>query len=328
MHDLMKAAVVLAANQPPTFTTFERPAPRDGFELIEVHACALSNLTKAVASGAHYSAEGLYPSVPGVDGAGVNTLGQRVYFALADAPYGALAQTTRVASRHCIPIPDGLDDITAAAVANPGMSAWAALMERARLMKGETVLINGATGSAGRMAVALARHLGAGRIIATGRNTSVFPELLALGADACIPLDGTSFQDLGACELSAGVDVIIDYLWGESACALLAAAARHAPAGRTLRFVQVGSAAGTETIALPASVLRSSSLVLMGSGLKSVSLGAMMNAVQHVFDFAVRRLQTAPHGLNLPTRVMPLSAIREAWQAPGTPRVVVSLREA
>jgi len=81
-----------------------------------------------------------------------------------------------------------LDDVTAAAIANPGMSAWAALIERAALRPGETVLVNGATGSAGGLTMQLAKFLGAGKVIATGRNEGELQELLSLGADAVIPV--------------------------------------------------------------------------------------------------------------------------------------------
>jgi NADPH:quinone reductase-like Zn-dependent oxidoreductase len=77
--------------------------------------------------------------------------------------------------------------VTAAAIAKPGMSAWAALVERARLQPGETVLVSGATGTAGRLAIQLAKHLGAGKVIGTSRNESELQELLSLGADLTIP---------------------------------------------------------------------------------------------------------------------------------------------
>src|SRR6202000_2443035 len=100
--------------------------------------------------------------------------------------------------KHCIPWPDDVDDITAAAIANPGMSAWAALMERAHFKAGETVLVNGATGTAGRLAVQLAKYFGAGKVIATGRNEAELEQVKALGADVVVPfaesLEENSFE--------------------------------------------------------------------------------------------------------------------------------------
>ena len=158
----MKAAVVTAAGKTPVYGNFDRPIAKAGEELISVRASALSHLSKARASGSHYSSDGIFPSVPGVDGVGVTQDGRRVYFAMPDAPYGALAEFCRVGAHHCVELPGGelpnaLDDFTAAAIANPGMSAWAALVERAHLVAGETVLVNGATATAGRLAVQLAK---------------------------------------------------------------------------------------------------------------------------------------------------------------------------
>jgi len=207
------------------------------------------------------------------------------------------------------------------------MSAWAALVERAKLKPGETVLVNGATGSAGRMAVFLARHLGAGRVIATGRNAQGLEALKVLGADALIPfrLDqdeqaGTkAYEEALAVEFTRGIDVVIDYLWGQSAKTIIVAVARNVADGRPVRFIHVGSAGGEDAIRLPGAALRSSAIQLMGSGLNSVTFDVLLNAVRQVFEVA------AVAGMNLPVRVMPLAEIEQAWHAPGSPRVVISL---
>ncbi|MBD3722845.1 hypothetical protein IE978_22560 [Klebsiella pneumoniae] len=128
----------------------------------------------------------------------------------------------------------------AAAMANPGMSAWASLVTRAQLQAGETVLINGATGSAGQLAVQIARYLGAKKIIATGRNAQ---SLAALDADECIQLtaDDKNLSGQFSAVSAAQIDVVIDYLWGHSAELLLPALAKYTPAGSPVRYVQVGS---------------------------------------------------------------------------------------
>src|SRR6202451_598076 len=166
----MKAAIITGLNQTPVDGDFADPVADSGEELIAVTAAALTHLTKSRASGSHYSADRVFPAVVGVDGVGKTKDGRRGYFPLPAAPFGAMAEKTRVRSSHCIPIPDGLDDVTAAAIANPGMSCWAALVERARLQPGETVLVKGATRAAGRLAVQVAKHLGAKKVIATRRN--------------------------------------------------------------------------------------------------------------------------------------------------------------
>ena len=122
----MKAAVVKGPGQKPEYTDFSEPTAQEGAELIRVRASALSQFTKSRASGSHYSAEGQFPAVAGSDGVGRTAGGKRVYFVLPEAPFGALAEKSLVNAEHCIPLPDDVDDITAAAIANPGMSAWAA----------------------------------------------------------------------------------------------------------------------------------------------------------------------------------------------------------
>jgi NADPH:quinone reductase-like Zn-dependent oxidoreductase len=124
----------------------------------------------------------------GVDGVGRLDDGRRVYFVLPKPPLGSMSERTVVRSEQCVALPDGLDDVTAAAIANPGMSAWAALKERAELAAGETVLVNGATGTAGRLAVQIAKYMGARKVIATGRNIEALKSLAHLGADVTIPL--------------------------------------------------------------------------------------------------------------------------------------------
>jgi hypothetical protein len=195
---------------------------------------------KGRASGKHYSFDGRLPFVPGIDGTGILPGGERVYFAFPVAPWGSMAQRAPVALNHCLPLPDALDDITAAAMANPGMSAWAALVKRAGMKAGETVLINGATGSAGQLAVQIARFLGARKVIACGRNVE---KLAALGADETVNLSQdeadlrTQFAGLAAQQ----IDVVVDYLWGRSAELLLPALAKHSPGNAPVRFIQVGS---------------------------------------------------------------------------------------
>ena len=323
----MKAAIIASAGQTPVYGDFADPVSFEGMEIITVSASALSQFSKSRSSGSHYSSGGQFPSVAGADGVGRAGDGQRVYFVLPEAPYGALAEKSLVRSEQCIAIPDGIDDVTAAAIANPGMSAWAALVERAHLQAGETVLVNGATGSAGRLAVQLAKHLGAGKVIGTGRNESELNELAALGADVAIPFKPGTFHPLGGkqyeealmAEFSHGVDVVVDYLWGESAKTVIVAIAKAVDDARPVRFVHVGGASREENIELPGAALRSSAIQLMGSGVKSVPFASLLASIKSVFGAA------APAKLQIATKTVPLSAIREAWDAPGKPRVVVQI---
>jgi NADPH:quinone reductase-like Zn-dependent oxidoreductase len=325
----MKAAIVRAEDKTPVYGDFERPVASEGEELISVRASALSHFSKSRAAGAHYSSEdGGFPFVAGVDGVGVTQDGRRVYFALPRAPFGALAELCPVRSRQCISMPDDLDDVTAAAIANPGMSAWAGLVDRAHLVAGETVLVNGATGTAGRLAVQLAKHLGAGKIIATGRNVERLGEVRKLGADVVIPFSLAATHLSGAKEyekalkeeFAAGINVVIDYLWGESARTVIVAIAKAVEDATPVRFVHVGGASGEDQVALPGAALRSSAIVLMGSGVKSLPLQKLLRAAGSVFEVVGRA------GLQIDTRVVKLVDVEKAWEGDTwRPRVVFTM---
>ena len=323
----MKAAVVTAPGQSPIYADFPEPAAAPGLERIAISAAALSPLTKSRATGAHYSASGAFPAIAGVDGVGRTASGQRVYFAMPEAPCGALAEFALVRPERCIPLPDNLDDLSAAALANPGMSSWAALAERAHIQPGETVLINGATGSAGRLAIQLAKHLGAGKVIATGRNPEELAQLPSLGADVTIPFQLDPAHPEGAQQYEAaliqefahGIDIVLDYLWGQSASTLLIALAKAVDDGHPVRFVQIGEAGGASSIQLPAAILRSSSIQLMGSGLRSIPYARLLASIAGVFASAI------PARLEVEMQTKPLSSIAEAWKAPSKPRIVITI---
>jgi len=323
----MKAGIVTTAGKSPIYGDFDEPVAREGRELISVSASALSQFSKSRSSGSHYSSEAVFPSVAGAEGVGRTSSGQRVYFVLPETPYGALAEKSLVRSSHCVGIPDTLDDVTAAAIANPGMSAWAALTERAKIQPGETVLIHGATGTAGRLAVQLAKHLGARKVIGTGRNEAELQEVLSLGADVVIPFSlgpgnpagAEQYEEALSAQFTDGIDVVIDYLWGESAKTIIVAIAKCVEDARPARFVHVGGASGKQSIELPGAALRSSAIQLMGSGVKSVPFPKLLNSIKNVFNIAI----TAK--LQIATRCLPLSAIEEAWSAPGKPRVVLTI---
>ena len=314
----MKAAIVVQAGQPPVYGDFADPVPVSGQRVVRVTASAISHVTKNRASGAHYSADGGLPLVPGIDGTGLDEDGRRVYFLLPGKPYGGMAERCLVDPDRCIALPDGLGDVDAAALAIPGMSSWAALVERAQLRAGETVLINGATGASGRLAIQIAKHLGAKRVIATGRNAAAFDQLRALGADATIALtdDRDALEQACKNEFRQGVDVVLDYVWGPSAQTLIVAAAKAGPEAVPIRYVQIGAIGGGD-ITLPAAALRSSALQLMGSGIGSVPLPRLLAAIRGV-------LEAAPAaGFKIATRAMPLADVARAWDAGGAESRIV-----
>jgi NADPH2:quinone reductase len=212
----------------------------------------------------------------------------------------------------CIPIPDSLDDITAAALFNPGLSSWLALTWRAQLAPGETVLILGATGVAGKLAVQIAKRLGAGKVIALGRNAQVLSQLSHLGADVTISLNQPG-QDLTEAIANAagstGIHVIIDYLWGRPTEAVIAAITRQGltHVAPRVRLIEVGQMAGP-TITLPASVLRSSGLEISGIGAGNIPIERIMEAMPQLIADA------ASGKLLIDTEQVPLAEIEAAWQ--------------
>jgi len=304
----MKAAIVRGRGQTPVYGDFEEPQPSPGDTRIAVTAAALSPVVRSRASGAHYSSSGRFPFVVGIDGVGRLDDGSRVYFVLPKAPYGSMAERTVVPSAQCVVLPDQLDDVTGAAIANPGASSWVACKERARLKAGETVLVNGATGTAGRLAVQIAKYLGARKVIATARNAEALESVVALGADVTIPLvdNEAALEDCLKQQFAEGVDVVIDYLWGKSAERLLIAGAKAGPDAVPIRFVQIGSVSGAN-ITLPSAVLRSSAIALMGSGIGSVPLDRFVRCIGDLLQ------ANAARGFEIATRSVPLADVEQAW---------------
>lgn len=320
----MKAAVIKKPGKSPVFGDFDDPVPQVDEELVVVTASALSQVTKSRASGSHHTSPGSLPAVVGIDGVGLTQDGRRVYFVLPDEPFGGMAEKVAVRMDHCIPLPADVDDITAAAIAIPGMSSWAALKERARLIAGENVLINGATGTSGRLAVQIAKYLGAKRVIATGRNVEALEQLMGIGADATVPLTQspkeleTAFKEQFGGE---GVDVVLDYLWGQSAETLIMAAAKAGKDAVPIRFVQIGALSGGN-IVLPSSALRSSALVLMGSGIGSIPLKGLVGAISGVLQAMV------PGKLEIKTKIVPLTEVEDTWNKDSsTSRVVFLVKQ-
>ena len=269
-----------------------------------VTAAGLHPIVKGLANGTHYGSTGELPFIPGARWVGRLPDGTRVYFGISRRPYGAFSERTVASRGMYLPLPDRLENATAAGMANPGMSSWVALTVRAQFVAGESVLILGATGVAGNLAVQIAKRLGARRVVAAGRNRQALERLKDLGADAVISLEQehealvSSFRR----EYEAGVDIVLDYLWGQPAESFLEAISlkglKHA--AQRLRFVQVGASAGG-TFRCPGQPLRSSRLELLGSGFGSASMEQIMQALAEFFKVAAEArfhidIKTAPLG--------------------------------
>lgn len=316
----MNAAVLHAFGEAPRFQQFPDPVPGDGEVLVRIRAAGLHPVVRWLASGQHYAGGGALPVVPGVDGAGVLADGTRVYVAGSRPPYGTMAELTVVPAARCIRLPDEVDDATAAAIANPGIAAWIALTWRGRLQPGETVLVLGATGTAGQLTVQLARSLGAGRVVVAGRNPAALERLRELGADAAVQLDQPDLAAAFAREVQpAGVDVVVDYVWGAPAEALIAALPQGSlvRAARPVRFVQVGSMAGP-TITLPAASLRGFGLELTGTGIGTTPPEVYTSALPALMTRAARG------ELRVDVEPVALAEVGAAWaREPGGRRLVL-----
>jgi NADPH2:quinone reductase len=316
----VNAAVVQSFDAPPRFTTFEDPVPQENELLVQVTAAGLHPIVRALANGTHYGSTGKLPFVAGVDGTGRLSDGRRIFFGSSRPPFGTFAERAVTSAFFSLPLPDGLDDTVAAAIGNPGMSSWAALQFRAKIVRGESVLILGATGSAGRLAVQIARRLGASRVVACGRNPKALGQLVSLGADAVISLEQDPEALVAALRSEIaehGVNIVLDYLWGTPAEAALAAIAQKGFSHQVprIRYVQIGEIAG-RTISLPASTLRSSGLEILGSGFGSVSMKELFEAVAQFFSEAASRPFDAP------IRTARLSEIESLWNSADSARIV------
>lgn len=307
----MNAAVVESPQSPPVYKIFEDPVPQPGESLVRVLAVGLHPVVKARAKGSHYTSGGQYPLIPGIDGVGRLDDGRRVFFAASHPPFGSFAELSLTRPQTIFPIADSIPDAVGAALGNPAMSSWGALTYRAKFQPGESVLILGATGVAGQLAVQIAKRRGAKRVIACGRNPQSLEKTKALGADATISLELPREELFAALsrEINAGINVVLDYVWGPPAEVTLEAIAKRNNETMPMRYVQIGTSAG-RTIPLDGAALRSNAVELVGSGFGSVALPDLLTSIADFFAEAAR----APFDIAI--RTMPLSEITSAWDQP------------
>ena len=320
----MHAAVVRQFDHPPRYEEFPEPVPSDQHEeVIDVLASGLHPRVRSQANGSHYTSTDELPLIPGIDGVGRRSDGSLVYFVLPDTAYGAMAEHTVIDARRSISLPSGADPILLAAAMNPGMSSWVALHERVTFTPGQSVLILGATGSAGQLAIQIAKHLGASAVFAAGRGANKLAALAGLGADDTIDLAAAA--DLVARDLAAKaaeVDVVLDYLWGEPAeSAIMPLLTGREDRSRLISWVQIGAIAGA-SISLPSAALRQANIHFLGSGQGSVSAAGILATLPELVG------EIGKGSFSIDAVARPLLDVESIWNSRGgaTRRIVLTPR--
>lgn len=321
MEVIIKAAVVSSFGAPPRYQDFPDPAAAGDDEIvIDVLAAGLHPRVRSQADGSHYTSTGELPLVPGIDGVGRGPDGLLRYFILPDTTLGAMAEHTVIDTRRSIVLPSGSDPVAVAAAMNPAMSSWVALRQRVRFQAGQSVLVLGATGNAGQMAVQIAKLLGADRVIAAGRDAGRLARLPAAGATGTVSLDAepeVAARRLG--KAASDVDAVIDYLWGEpTTAAMTGVVTDRADRGKPLTWIEIGSVAGP-TAQIPSAALRAARLTIVGSGQGSIGMH------EYLAELPALAEAITAGTLDVNARAMPLADVEKAWAATdATQRIVLT----
>ncbi len=313
----IRAAVVHSLGAAPRFEWFPAPEAREGASVVTVGAAALKPSDRLAAAGVHYAPAGL-PFVTGLDGVGRLADGTRVGFMMPVQPYGGMAEQTLVPEGQWLPVPDGVDDATAAALLNPGMAAWKTVIWEGRTEPGDRVLILGATSTAGRIAARLAILRGASVVVA-GRDGRGLDELVGAGALAAVRVDRPREELVAELVGHGPYDLVADFLWGAPAEAALAAVATAGAGGTRdgIRYIVVGMAAG-EDARIPAIAIRRAPVHLFGSG-----AGRPLSLAQAADAFAELLEHVRVGRVTLEFETVPLSGIEAAWSESRTRKRVV-----
>lgn len=298
-------AAVLAGPGLPVYGVFPEPTPTSGHAVVEVSAAGLNPIDIAVAAGRIPEAQTGFPRVAGHEGVGL-VGGRRMYFGRTKTPFGAMGERALAPEDALFEVHDEVPDDLAVALGTSGVAAWLSLTARARLCPGETVLVLGATGVVGTLAVQLARIRGAGRIVAAGRAADSLAAAHSRGADALVDLNTTGDLTTAFLDAAGGpVDVVIDPIWGPAAIAALGACAPYG------RHVQIGQAAA------PVASLSSGPFRARGADLLAYSNAYASPAVQRTAYATV--LEYAARGeLTVDIERIPLAEVKVAWQRQNT----------
>jgi NADPH2:quinone reductase len=300
----MRAAVVHAYGEAPRVDELAdpEPDPSAGREVVSLVAGGLNPVDISIASGSFAGASVPLPYIAGREGVGRAADGSLVYFEGAVFPAGAFAERALVDTASLIPLPDGIDPALAVCFGIAGVAAWVPLETRAGLRSGETVLVLGAGGVVGSIAVQAARVLGAGRVVAASRDAAGLERARAHGADAIVQIGAVDDLALALREAcGGGADVVVDPLWGEPAAAAAAASKPNA------RLVQIGQSAGSHSSIASADV-RHKQLAILGHANARVPPESKRSAYLRMIEHAMAGR------LTVSLERVPLERVGEAWE--------------
>ena len=291
MNTEMPAAVIYQHAAPPEHVLWPMPRRGPGQALVRVTAAPISPLDLLCASGKSYFGAPRLPYIPGVQGIGivleadVLAPGQRIWFS-CDAGMkpgdGSMALYCVIDESSALVLPDQVDDDLAAALGLSAIAAWMALTWRGHLQPGEQVLVLGASGAVGQVAVQAAKLLGAGRVIAASRDEAARSRALTLGADATVDLSGDDVDEISrriaaACE--GPLHLVIDPVWGLPAEAAVRALATEG------RLINIGSAAGP-TARFESAIVRSRLHAILGYTNNALTHEQKAEALTEILTYA------------------------------------------
>jgi NADPH:quinone reductase-like Zn-dependent oxidoreductase len=308
----MLAAVLSGPDTAPAASRFPDPPVADGSRLVTLVAAGIHPVVRQLASGAHYGSAGAWPQVPGVDAVARTGDGELVYTGYATHPYGTFAEKTAVPMT--LPLPAGADPVQVAAALNPGLSSWLPLRAADATGGLGTVVVLGATGVAGRLAVRNAQLLGADHVIAVGRDRPALDALARDGGVTAVELRSDHGADVAALGEAFGPrrpGLVLDFVWGAPAEAAFEALGRSGLDEDTtpIAYVEIGQAAGPRA-AVPAALLRSTAITVRGSGAGSSSMDVVMA------ELPVYLERIADGSVHVDVDVHPLEDVERAWTTP------------
>jgi NADPH2:quinone reductase len=299
----VKAALVREIGAVPEVAEVDEPG---GDDVVEVVAAPLNPIDIAVAAGRNYAGTPPLPYVPGCEAVGRRSNGQLAWVfsgGLGLSRNGTMAKRVAVGDAIAVEVPAGADPALASALGIAGLAGWLPIARRAPVQPGDTVLVLGATGTVGLVAVQAARLLGAARVVAAGRDPDGLARAERLGADASVRLDEAN--DLAATFKAAfdgnGPSYVFDPLWGEPGAAAVEAAAPGA------RLVQLGQSAGPMAT-LTSAAIRFKQLSILGHTNFGVPAEELATEYRRLVELAIEG------DITVDVERVPLDDIAEAWQ--------------